>query len=248
MEFISLAQAKRDTKMGYLGSVSKTYKHKKSIKFGEYTYSLYLAPGKTSGYEVCAGRTKECTKFCLNESGLNRMSMNAERINQSRIKKTQLFFEERDFFMNWLVQEIKAGKNKADKEGFKFSVRLNNTSDISPEDFILNGKNILEIFPDVQFYDYTKVFDRYRLVSLYPNYDLTFSYTGRNTNDCKLMLLMGIKVAVVFKKVPSEFWGIKVINGDISDLRYRDDESVIVGLKFKTVRQKPDKDCKFVVQ
>lgn len=247
MEFKSRSQAKNITGINYLGSVSLTYKHQKSVNYGEYTYSLYLSPGKNSGYEVCPGRTKECSKFCLNESGLNRMSMKEEAINQSRIKKTKLFFEEKDFFMNWLVYEIKLAKVKADKKGFKFSVRLNNTSDISPEDFVLNGKNILEIFPDIQFYDYTKVYERYRLVTLYPNYDLTYSYTGYNKKQCQEMLLMGIRVAVVFKSVPNEFWGVKVIDGDKYDMRYKDETS-IVGLKFKKVRQKLDESVKFVVQ
>lgn len=248
MEFKSRAQAKRLTGLNYLGSVSLTYKHQKSIKFGEYTYSLYLSPGNNSGYEVCPGRTKECSKYCLNESGLNKMSMNEERINQSRIQKTKLFFEDKDFFMNWLVYEINLAKAKAEKKGFKFSVRLNNTSDINPEEFVLNGKNILQIFPDIQFYDYTKVFDRHKLVKKYPNYDLTYSYTGHNKELCKKMLLMGIRVAVVFKKVPTEFWGVQVINGDESDLRYRDTETSIVGLKFKNVREKLTEDVKFVVQ
>ncbi len=57
-------------KLGFssLGSISKTKKHEKSIKYGELTYSLYLSPADLSGYEVCPFRTKECTKLCLNES------------------------------------------------------------------------------------------------------------------------------------------------------------------------------------
>ena len=74
-------------------------------------------------------RSKECTKLCLNESGMNRMSMNEELINKSRIAKTKLFFEEREFFINWLFDEIKSAEAKAKKLGYKFSVRLNNTSD-----------------------------------------------------------------------------------------------------------------------
>jgi hypothetical protein len=100
MEFISKAQARRDTGLNYLGSVSETVKHKKSIKYGELTYSLYLAPAKTSGYEVCPGRTAECTRLCLNESGMNTMTqkIKGDVINESRIKKTRLFFEEKEFF------------------------------------------------------------------------------------------------------------------------------------------------------
>ena len=56
-----------------------------------------------------------------------------------------------------------------------FSVRLNGTSDLSPEQFHLEGVNILEIFPEVQFYDYTKVYKRIELTKKYTNYDITFS-------------------------------------------------------------------------
>ena len=250
MEFISKAQAKRATGHTYLGSVSYTVKHLKSMKFGELTYSLYLSPAKTSGYEVCPGRTAECSALCLHESGMNTMTqkIKGDTINKSRIKKTRLFFEEREFFMKWMIAEINSGITRAKKHNYKFSVRLNNTSDISPEDFELYGVNILQIFPDVQFYDYSKVADRVALTKKYNNYDLTYSYTGYNLNECKGMLLNKIKVAVVFKSVPTTFMGYPVIDGDKYDMRYKDLEAVIVGLKFKKVRNKLNPNIKFVVQ
>ncbi len=246
--FTTKAEAKRTTGLNYLGSVSKTVKHIKSLKYGELTYALYLAPAKSSGYEVCPGRTKDCTKFCLNESGMNTMTQKGKGdvINDSRVKKTKLFFENHDFFMNWLIFEITAAKSKAERLGLKFSVRLNNTSDISPLDFTLNGQNILEMFPDVQFYDYSKVANRAELMKVYTNYDLTFSYTGYNLTECQKMLLNKIRVAVVFKLVPETFMGYKVIDGDMNDLRYKD-EAVIVGLKFKRVRNKLTSNTKFVI-
>lgn len=250
MEFTTLAQAKRSTGLAYLGSISETNKHKKSLKYGELTYSLYLAPGKTSGYEVCPGRTKECSMFCLNESGMNTMTRHdkGDVINDSRVAKTKLFFEHPEFFMGWLTYEIEAGMRKAKKLGYKFSVRLNNTSDISPVDFVLNGKNILELFPTVQFYEYTKVAARADLMKLYDNYDITFSYTGYNLTECQNMLLNKIRVAVVFKAVPDNFMGYKVVDGDQYDMRYKDKKAVIIGLKYKRVRTKLTNNIKFVVQ
>lgn len=251
MVYTTKAEAKRLTGISYLGSVNMTTKHQKAFEYNELTYSLYLAPAKMSGYEVCPMRTKECTKLCLNESGMNSMNMNGDKINQSRILKTKLFFEEREFFMSWLIDEIYSAKLKAEKLGYHFSVRLNNTSDLNPVSFYTMYKgerrNILEIFPMVQFYDYTKVPNRITLVKKYNNYDLTFSYSGENLDECVDMLSKNIRVAVVFKKVPSEFWGRKVIDGDKYDMRYRDDSNVIVGLKFKRVRNKLTKN-KFVVE
>ena len=92
--------AKKLTGVSYLGSVNLTTKHEKAFNYGEMTYSLYLAPARMSGYEVCPKRSEECTALCLNESGHNRMSKNGDdinKINQSRIIKTKLYFEERDF-------------------------------------------------------------------------------------------------------------------------------------------------------
>ena len=250
MEFISRAQAKRLTGLSYLASVSETVKHKKSKKYGELTLSLYLAPAKTSGYEVCPGRTPECSALCLNESGMNTMTQNikGDVINDSRITKTRLFFEHREFFMKWLVEEIHAGITRAQKLNYKFSVRLNNTSDISPLAFVLHGQNILEMFPDTNFYDYSKVKSRVDLMKQYRNYDVTYSYTGYNLTECELMLLNKINVAIVFKVVPNTFMGYKVIDGDLNDLRYRDLKGVVVGLKYKKVRTKLTTDVKFVIQ
>jgi hypothetical protein len=249
MEFTSKAAAKRLTGLTYLGGYNKSVKHRKAKKYNELTYALYLAPAKTSGYEVCPGRTAECAKLCLNESGMNSMVRNdrGEVINDSRIIKTKLFFEHRDFFMKWLIFEINAGITKAKKLGFAFSVRLNNTSDISPEDFQLDGKNILEIFPDVQFYDYSKLTSRAELMKKYPNYDLTYSYNGYNLPECKTMLENMIKVAVVFKVVPLTFMGYPVIDGDLNDLRYRD-EPTVIGLQYKRTRNPLPADAKFVIQ
>lgn len=251
MNYLNQPNAKKLTGLNYLGSVNLTTKHAKAYDYNELTYSLYLAPAKMSGYEVCPKRNEECTALCLNESGMNRIDVKKNRINESRIKKTKLFFEEREFFVNWLIDEISIAKRKAEILGYKFSVRLNNTSDISPELFYttIDGKkkNLLEIFPDVQFYDYTKVYNRIKLTKKYPNYDLTFSFSGYNFEECIESLNNDVRVAVVFKKVPETFWGYKVIDGDKYDMRYKDSTNVIVGLKFKTVRNKIKKDYKFVV-
>lgn len=252
MNYKSIAQAKRDTGLSYLGMVNNSTKHEKAYKYDELVYTLYLAPAKMSGYEVCPMRTKECTLLCLNESGRNKMDTHKNTINNSRIKKTKLFFEEREFFMGWMVDEIKQAKKKAEDLGYHFSVRLNNTSDISPESFYMSvdgvNVNVLQLFPDVQFYDYTKVPNRMRLKEKYKNYDLTFSFSGENMEECFKMLFNHTRVAMVFDKVPETYKGYKVVDGDLYDMRYRDEPNVIVGLKFKRVRNKLDKKYKFVIQ
>lgn len=253
MKFKSIAEAKRQTGLSYLGSVNLSAKHQKNYDMGEMVYALYLAPAEMSGYNVCPKSNAECRFLCLNESGQNKIQTKTNNINKARIIKTKLFFEEREFFMQWLIADIKASKLKADKTFHKFSIRLNNTSDINPEQFqlLVDGKmkNILEIFPDIQFYDYTKVDNRKKLLDKYKNYDITFSYDGYNWDICEKMINDNIRVAVVFKKeLPLNWNGIEVINGDLYDVRYHDEKNVIVGLKFKQVRNKLQSNMKFVVQ
>ena len=183
------------------------------------------------------------------------MNMKDDMITNSRIKKTKLFFENRQYFMEWMVDEIKSAKKKADKMGYHFSVRLNNTSDLSPESFYMdvNGKklNVLQLFPEIMFYDYTKVAKRFRMLEKYPNYDLTYSFSGHNMFQClDLLDKQKGRVAMVFegKVLPVLFMGYKVIDGDAYDMRYLDEQGVIVGLKFKKVRNKIDTaNNKFII-
>lgn len=243
MEFTTIGQAKKETKLSYLGSVNKSSKLAKNGKVsGQMTYGLYLAPASVSGYNVCSHSTAECRLGCLATSGRAGMEINSNgkcnRINNARTVKTKLFFEHNEFFMAWLVAEIEAAKLKAEKAGFGFSVRLNCTSDIDWQNTMYKGSNIFEIFSDVTFYDYTK--NPNKFIGIAPNYHLTFSYTGRNWHACKTVLKRGYNIAVVFNvknenDIPAMYNGYKVINGDITDYRVNDAKGVIVGLKWKRI-------------
>ena len=251
MKFTTIGNAKKVTGLSYLGSVASSSKIAKGLKYNEMTYILYLAPAEQSGYNVCPGSTAECREACLTESGHNRIDVKKNAINKARIKKTKLFFEHREFFMGWLVTEINKARNDAFAKGYTFSVRLNGTSDIQPEMFKYNGKVIFNVFNEVTFYDYTKVANRFKLLDKYPNYDLTYSFSGYNMLQ-SLELLENNKgrVAMVFegKQLPTTFMGYKVIDGDEYDMRYLDEQGVIVGLKFKFVRNKIDTaNNKFII-
>ncbi len=203
------------------------------------TYGVYLAPHNISGYDVCP-QSLQCRKYCLHGSGRNKIELLKNReggsIQNSRIRKTKLFFEDRDAFMKLLISEIQSYKLKAVNQKQDFAVRLNCTSDIHIEEFSLDGKNILETFSDVQFYDYTKVCRRISLTKKYKNYDLTFSYDGTNWPQCEILLKKGYRVAVVFEtKMPQEFRGFPVINANQDDARYLDAGGVICGLTYKKV-------------
>lgn len=104
--------------------------------------------------------------------------------------------------------------------------RLNGTSDLSWEKY-----GIIEKFPTVQFYDYTKVLGR--KVKHLSNYHLTFSKADGNDLDAAVAMDNGMNVAVVFKELPEVYRNRTVINGDDTDLRFLDPKGVVVGLKAK---------------
>lgn len=241
MEFKTMAQAKKNVGISYLGITNSSGKIAKNMKVNQLTYVLYLSPSNASGYNVCAMATTECIKGCLNTSGRAKMPESGKAMKRARLIKTKLFFEDRNFFMNWLVAELEAGQRKADKLGFSFSVRLNGTSDLSWNAYKVNGKTIFELFPTVQFYDYTKIVTKFN--SLANNYHLTYSYTGYNWDNSKKVLDSKNNVAIVFniKKnmaLPMTYKGYKVVDGDITDYRPNDGKGVIVGLRWKQIANK----------
>lgn len=218
----------------YLGNHAHSMKVRLSEEKGVVTYCVYLAPADLSGYNVCPNH-KFCKKFCLNGSGHNKIDIlsGLNRIEQARIRKSRLFFENRELFMQILVHEIRKCKRFAEKKGAGFAVRLNGTSDLNPEDFVLNGQNVLEIFPEVQFYDYTKVFRRVYLMDKYPNYDVTYSYSGHNAGLCEKFLSKGGKVAVVFAHdIPDKFLGYPTFDANAYDMRYIDPKAHVMALHY----------------
>ena len=247
MVFTTLAKATKQVGVSYLGGINTSAKLEKNGKVShQYTYILYLAPAKTSGYNVCSHSTNECRMGCLATSGHAGIEINTGKsttIRDCRIKKTRLFFENPTFFMAWMIAEMQKYQRKAIKDGYGFSVRLNGTSDIDWANALYEGQNIFQIFPDVQFYDYTKNPNKFN--GKPTNYHLTFSYTGFNASSCKALLEQGQNVAVVFdtkkgKPMPAMFLGYPVIDGDLTDYRPNDGNGVIVGLRFKKIANKKD--------
>ena len=216
----------------------------KGLKQGYNTYILHLAPADLSGFNTCPKATAGCKAACLNTAGRGGMFKKGESTNmiqEARIRKTAFFFEERAGFMEWLVADIKLAIKQSAKKGLIPVFRLNGTSDLSWEKYevIRDGKlyrNIFTAFPDVQFYDYTKVLGR--KISDIKNYHLTFSAADGNDVDVMKAIQQDYNVATVFgiKKtlpMPESYNGLPVFNGDESDLRFLDPKGVVVGLYAK---------------
>jgi hypothetical protein len=162
-------------------------------------------------------------------------------IQQARIRKTRFFFDNRDAFMADLVADIKLAIKQSAKLGLIPVFRLNGTSDLSFEKYSVtvdgvDYANIFAAFPNVQFYDYTKILGR--KVKGIPNYHLTFSAADGNDLDVLKAIQQGYNVATVFgikktEPMPESYNGRPVFNGDDSDLRFLDPKGVIVGLYAK---------------
>jgi hypothetical protein len=223
----------------------------KGLKEGFNTYILHLAPANLSGYETCAKRTAGCTAACLNtagRAGMFKKGENTNTIQQARIRKTKMFFEDRITFMNLLVKDIELAIKQSARMNLVPVIRLNGTSDLAFEKYevLRNGQsysNIFAAFPELTFYDYTKILGR--KVKNISNYSLTFSAADGNDADVYAAIQQGYNIAVVFgiKKtlpMPETYLGLPVFNGDESDLRFLDPKNVIVGLYAKGKAKKDE--------
>lgn len=212
------------------------YKIKKNLKKGYYTYSLALAHSDISGYNVCpmanriqmgedSTKKSTCSSVCV---GYNGFAQRFPKVMEARVRKTKLFYEDRSKFLEILSKEISKGIVRAEKLGFKPTFRLNAYSDI-----LWEKQGIIENFPEVTFYDYTKIHNR----KVPSNYQLTYSHYGKQMYTNFALHERGMNVAVVFNKLPKMWEGKQVINGDETDVRIDErtecGDNVIVGLKFK---------------
>lgn len=209
----------------------------KGEKRGYITFILHLAPAEVSGYQMCPKSSPGCRAACLNTAGrggMFRAGTNTNVIQEARKRKTRYFHENRGAFMTDLWVDIRKAIAYAKKRNLIPVFRLNGTSDIAWEKIRpghgSDARNIMELFPEVKFYDYTKIPNRKNLPA---NYSLTFSRSENNEKYIPMAMENGMNVAVVFRAVPTTWRNIPVIDGDESDLRFTDPTGVIVGLKAK---------------
>jgi len=206
-------------------------KIQKGTKLGYLSFILHLAPADLSGREVCPKRTAGCTDACLNlagRGGMFRKGENTNMIQKARIRKTVEFFSNRDQFMKDLYQDIRKAIKFAERKGLTPVFRLNGTSDLSWEKYTVGNTdmNLFQLFPTVQFYDYTKVLGR--KTAQYPNYHLTFSRAENNDADVGMALAKGMNVTAVYDEIPEGMF-----SADETDLRFLDPKVGYIGLKAK---------------
>lgn len=208
------------------------------------TIGLSLAPANTSGYEVCASRSPECSTHCIHTSGkgspnFHHPDLPCNPVWVARALKTIWFFRDRAGFMQKLYRDVANNRDA--------SIRLNVFSDwmwerqsltVTPEMADHYGtkpgrfSSLIEVFPETQFYDYTKHYAR-MLRPRPTNYHLTFSLTESNSAQAKEVLARGMNVAAVVAAKEGTLFGYPIIDGDLNDLRFRDFSGSVIGLKPK---------------
>lgn len=214
----------------------------KARSFGWMNAINYMAPASTAGVgDMCPWSSVACRALCLGEHS-GQAAMHAEgKTNaclESRKAKTVMFMKARAQFMRELAAGIGRAARKATREGLQLCVRLNGATDI-------NWIAVIKQYPDIQFVDYTKSEARaiaHAQGKLPPNYHITFSFAGDNHEACERVLAAGGNVAVCFSGAfPQTYFGRRVIDGDLSDLRHLDPrDGVVVGLSPKGRKAKRD--------
>jgi hypothetical protein len=222
-------------------SINSDAKTRKGAKFGFRTGILYLTPGRSGAdkIDLCPSASIECRGACLAFSGRAGIF---PTIRQARDRRRAFFLNDRDGFFQQIKKEISSLIKSSGKRGETPVIRLNGTSDILWENVreAETGKNIFEIFPDTQFYDYSKIPGR---KSTYKNYHLTFSWSGSNAQESAQALENGLNLAIPFAvkrggalpkthQIGGKTYQVK--DGDISDLRFLDTgKPSIIGLRIK---------------
>jgi hypothetical protein len=214
-----------------IGSDSKTVKGE---KLGVLTGILYMLPDD----HICpVARLAGCREGCLVTAGRAAIY---QSIMQARQARSKFWYGNPEAFLALLERDIEQLQRKAKRKGMECAVRLNGTSDINwTRAKLANEQTLFERFAEVQFYDYTKT-PRIAKDSLaIDNYHVTLSFSGASSRYVDLVektsAETGCNMAVVFrtKRLPETFRGRKVINGDLTDLRFTDPSGVVVGLKAK---------------
>ena len=203
----------------------------KGEKLGYLTGILYLAPADESGVmNTCPMSTAGCRAACLYTAG--RASM-FPMINRARVRKTLWLHSNPAGFRAQLCKDIASLVKTAARLHLIPAVRVNGTSDLPNL-----ALEMAAAFPDVQFYDYTKIPRPWQRTR--SNYHLTFSLSESNRTDAISALQHGVNVAVVFntrktESLPDTWEGFGVVSGDIHDLRFLDAHhtGLVIGLYAK---------------
>jgi hypothetical protein len=244
-----------------LGQNYKTAKKDLSFEDNTNVQGLSLLPAtnmKRAGFkkvDSCVGASPACIASCLVYAGHNETDPYNKIVKRAR---HEALLREPQAFVRMLAENIERHSRRRTAIPF---VRLNVFSDLPWE---ILCPDLFAEFPELSYYDYTKVAGRDPARYGASNYDLTFSYSGINQDAVASELARGRRVAVVFiplEHVPadkrargeglprtldttaffnSDLGKVKVIDGDVSDVRPYDPGQVIVGLRWKIPKKRAE--------
>lgn len=215
--------------------------------------SLALAPHNSSGFNVCQQASATCRDVCVAHAGLAKVF---PKVDKGRIRKTRFLMTDRIRFLQILIGELHTQSRIAIKKGAQLVCRLNCYSDLpwhKPE-----YGCVVQLFPEVQFNDYSKFHSRILKHDLPDNWYVCGSWSelARHQAACEQLLFAGHNVAMAFSDengsagrgamqngLPRRYkigghW-FEVFDGDKSDLRFLDDGPTragygrICGLRLK---------------
>lgn len=237
----------------YLLGIGSDAKTVKGFDRGFLTGILYLEPSDGSGVNLCKFSSLGCRSVCLKESGRLRMESVSAKKNDTitgRMKRSYQLLTDKIGFLKQLHHEIELMVKRADKIGLIPAIRLNGLSD-------LKWESVINSFPSVQFYDYTKdenYYIKFQYGELPENYHLTYSIS-ESEDPIKLLESAqyhnkNISLAIPF--FPESYdrilkdgelfvnprLSVPVIDGDKNDLRFTDPKTCIVALKAKGIALK----------
>jgi len=207
----------------------------------------YGAPANESGVmNACTDSSEACRESCLFTSGRGGFD---PKVAEARIFRTIMFVQRKPEFWTQTIKDVLALKRAAKRRALLPCIRMNGTTDIPWERVRIKGTGteydgltLMEAFPEIQWYDYTKTISR--IGHTPDNYYLLASYSENMTMDTMHSIIDGgHNVAVVFRvcehngtcscQLPTEWFGHEVVDGDETDVRFLDKSAVIVGLKAK---------------
>jgi hypothetical protein len=211
------------------------------------------------GVDACVGASPGCRSACLVYAGRNEIDPYNKIVKRAR---HEALLREPAAFVRMLAENI---DRHARRRTAVPLVRLNVFSDLPWEKLC---PDLFQAFPDLQYYDYTKVPGRDPVRDRTPNYHLTFSYSGVNHAAVAAELERGRNIAVVFiplERIPadqrargeglprtldttaffkSSLGNVPIIDGDVSDVRPYDArqtrKTAIVGLRWKIPKQRDE--------
>ena len=212
--------------------INPSTKIEKGQKINVNTAILYLAPDTTvTNKTICPNASRNgCSNDCLASSG--RLGMINGQLAQ--IRRTLYYLYHNESFMIQLQNEIDKYHKKY---GDTLAVRLNGTSDLNWAEFIANN-------PKIQFYDYSKLRNMI-LKNKNKNHHYTFSgsmYSDYSRKELTKAVNSGLNIALAFNtkgtkkdtlRIPKKLFNKKLVDFDITDVRFKDKKGSIGYLKRK---------------